>query len=280
MAGRGFVLGAKRLAKLTENVRLFNRSINRLAKVNSELQIYTELPDNLTVGDVKKSISNKSDYDSWIDYLQSFSVKYNKEQMVPVQTSFGTVNVPKPKIDSSGNARPINEYEHALEEKRRQNKRARKVQKEQNVTGMESDFAQEWSDDDTVNANDVYKNNASAISNFEFYLYTISENDDDGILAETVEIVNWLMENRPDVLTRIMESGEPIPTIEYLYRVLMNYSNAKGRSASRVKSRRTKNGETSLSNAYSKLNQINSWWISAFHKYTGQNWANVEDESW
>lgn len=277
MAGRVIKWTASNLKLASEAARLINRGVNRLARANKALGIYDYVPENVTSEYIRMHVNTKADLDAWLERGRSMTVKHGKKkgiEFMSVEVDGQRMTIPVAEV-YGGRSMPMSEAVSARREQKRQDRRARRLKKQHGRTELDGEQFQEWGKGEFM-PGDVFSNNVNIESHFEKYLAVIAQYDDLGVLSETVDIVNWLLEKAIGALKRIYESGDEIPQIEFIYWQLVHYQQARKRAAKGVKARKTKTGLSTEANALNSLNRINRWWMQQFHQQTGNRWAEYE----
>ena len=255
--------------------RKINLGIDRMEKVNSIYHIYETVPSKVTSEYIRNHVGSQDDIDAWELRADAMYPSKGYVEFKKYDVNGTTVTVPVPE-KYNGEYMPASEAYAARAEQARQDERARKLKEEYGKESSDGEQFQEWGDEE-FDPYDVFSNNVNVQSHFEMYLSVIADNDDMHVLSETVSIVNWLLDNAVWALKKIYESGEQIPQIEYVYWQLVHYQETRRRAAMGVKARKTKNGESSVSNALNSLNHINKWWLQQFSIHTGERWSMYDD---
>ena len=271
MAASEFKWTPRRIKQAREASRVFNRAVNRIRKLNEQYDLYDVVPENISPEYIMNHSGSQADLNAWTRRAENMTLKANKKSFERIQTPTGNVSVPKVVKDYLGRRIMATEYESAKKEQKRQDRKARELQREYNALPSAGEQFQEWGSK-VYDASSVFANNINVVSHFEKYVDMISHYDDQMVLSETVEIVQWMMDNAPSALKRIYESGSEIPEIEYVYQRLKNYQDARRRVRKGTKGRKTTTGLTSETNALNKLHAINTWWRMKFNEQTGQEW--------
>lgn len=274
MARGSFSWGSKRLKWARSFLSQWNRKINELEYADSVVGLYTVIPEKLNMAYLKSHIGSQADINAFQRRLERMQATKNPTGMEWIETPKGRMRVPKSVETTNGQVEILGEVQSKKEEVKRQNKIARKSSARSK--GIITEASVEIPDRmlDGIKADQIFSNNRNVESLAEKYLEMIATYDDDGLLSDTVDIVNWYLDNAPEKLEGVYDGSSYIPEIEYVYQSLWSLAHAKYRaSAKGVKTRKTKTGLPSTVNARSRVNRVNQWWERKFQEDFGQSWS-------
>ena len=273
MARGAFSWGAKRLKWARSFLSQWNRKVNELEYADSVVGLYDVIPDKMDMSYLKSHIGSQAQINAFQRRLERLQASKNPKGMEWVDTPRGRMRVPKSVENERGQVEILGEVQSKKEEVKRQNKAARKSSARKK--GIINEFSVEIPEDSVsrITADQVFSNNRNVESLAEEYLKMIDVYDDDFVLTDTVEILNWYLQNAPEKLSDIYDGSSEVPQIYYVYDALYNYAMARSRAATGVKSRRTKTGLSSVVNSRARVNRINQWWERRFQQDFGQSWS-------